>query len=353
MKQGESLIDLASKVQAQLESKKDYIVPTSKMEMRYADERLQLIFNNENETNRLMINNHAHGQIAARLQIPKKYYDRMLEDQPLLLCQNVNTWFNSEVENRMVRTLDGNVRAFLSDGYRRLDNYDLLTKVLPALREMDMQIHSCNLSEANLYLKVIFNELNTTNAKGEKVFSGITLSNSEVGSGSVKIEPMTWVEWCSNGAVWDKSLNKYHTGRRSNVIDDNSYELFSDATKQLTDDAFWNQVLDVVKASMDEVRFNNQIALIDRAIETPMKSKAHDEIKLLQKSAGFTDNDADNILQHLIMGGDLSTWGLSQAVTRAAQDIDLYEEATQMERLGGQILIALDPEWNKVSEFQV
>ena len=36
----------------------------------------------------------------------------------------------------MVRTLDGNARAFLSDRYRRLDNYDLLAHVLPMLREL-------------------------------------------------------------------------------------------------------------------------------------------------------------------------------------------------------------------------
>ncbi|MBL0089244.1 MAG: hypothetical protein IPP44_22195 [Ideonella sp.] len=36
----------------------------------------------------------------------------------------------------MVRTLDGQARAFLSDRYRRLDNYDLCEHVLPMLQRL-------------------------------------------------------------------------------------------------------------------------------------------------------------------------------------------------------------------------
>ena len=36
----------------------------------------------------------------------------------------------------MVRTLDGHARAFLSDRYRRLDNYDLCEHVLPILQRL-------------------------------------------------------------------------------------------------------------------------------------------------------------------------------------------------------------------------
>jgi hypothetical protein len=35
----------------------------------------------------------------------------------------------------MLRTLDGQVRAVLSDRYRRLDNFDLAESVLPILQQ--------------------------------------------------------------------------------------------------------------------------------------------------------------------------------------------------------------------------
>lgn len=73
----------------------------------------------------------AHGQFSDYLGVPKKYYDRMLQEAPDLLCRNLNHWLeNGKNERRLVRTLDGEVRAVLSDRYRLLDNYDFATAVL-------------------------------------------------------------------------------------------------------------------------------------------------------------------------------------------------------------------------------
>ena len=75
----------------------------------------------------------AHRQIADRLNIPYKYYERMRLDYPALLDKNVNGWLLKNPERRMLRTLDGKLRAFLSDRYRRLDNLELVDHVLPVI----------------------------------------------------------------------------------------------------------------------------------------------------------------------------------------------------------------------------
>ena len=41
------------------------------------------------------------------------------------------------------------------------------------------------------------------------------------------------------------------------------------------------------------------------------------------------------MLRHLIEGGDLSAYGLVNAVTHFAQDVDDYDRATEFEALGG------------------
>ncbi|SHK58329.1 hypothetical protein SAMN05216582_10873 [Selenomonas ruminantium] len=52
--------------------------------------------------------------------------------------------------------MDGNVRAFLSDRYRRLDNLELCAAVLPIIKDMKgAVIESCEITDAHLYLKVI------------------------------------------------------------------------------------------------------------------------------------------------------------------------------------------------------
>ena len=60
----------------------------------------------------------------------------MRKEAPEPLATNVNEWFHNKPERRMIRTLDGQARAFLSDRYRRLDNYDLASTVLPILIEI-------------------------------------------------------------------------------------------------------------------------------------------------------------------------------------------------------------------------
>lgn len=63
----------------------------------------------------LDIGDYAHRQIGAYLNIPAKYYSRMLDEYPKLLTENVNGWFSRADAQRMLRVLDGRMRAFVSN----------------------------------------------------------------------------------------------------------------------------------------------------------------------------------------------------------------------------------------------
>ncbi len=57
-----------------------------------------------------------------------------------------------------------------------------------------------------------------------------------------------------------------------------------------------------------------------------------------------------NINKHLIEGGDLSRFGLANAVTRAAQDDEIdYDQASNMERMGGQLIELPQGEWRTLA----
>jgi len=116
MKPGKTLSELAIELERQSETKKDFIASTEVLEMNDLAE----ITLEDNAP--LSVTEHAHTQIAARLDIPAKYYARMRSQAPELLAANVNEWFHQKPERRMLRTLDGHMRAFLSERYRRLDN---------------------------------------------------------------------------------------------------------------------------------------------------------------------------------------------------------------------------------------
>jgi hypothetical protein len=84
----------------------------------------------------------------------------MRAEDPALLAKNVNTWLGKNGdERRMVRTLDKQVRAFMSPKYRPLDNFDLAQTVLPVLIENKVTITSCELTETRMFIKGILETL--------------------------------------------------------------------------------------------------------------------------------------------------------------------------------------------------
>lgn len=78
-----------------------------------------------------------------------------------------------------------------------------------------------------------------------------------------------------------------------------------------------------------------------------LKSEA---VKVLAKKNSLNEFEQGNILRHLIEGADLSKYGLLNAVTRTAQDVDDYDRATDLEALGGNILVLPRSEWKQLAE---
>jgi len=125
------------------------------------------------------INSFAHGQVAEKLSIPKKYYDAM-EAIPGLRTINVNEWLREKQDSKyLVRTLDGTARAFLSDRYRPIDNYDVLSSFLPVIKGMDVKIqpNTLSLTETKMYIPVIFPTLEGEVKKGDAALTRKSLQD--------------------------------------------------------------------------------------------------------------------------------------------------------------------------------
>ena len=69
----------------------------------------------------------------------------------------------------------------MSNRYRRIDNLDIASIVLPVLQDMEgMHFESCQLTESRMYIKVVNTRLEAEVVPGDIVQSGIIISNSEV-----------------------------------------------------------------------------------------------------------------------------------------------------------------------------
>lgn len=362
MKSGKTLVELAQEIERQRETRHDYIATTSKLNMTDTAELGLVQGSVEAPTQDVFgLNDLAHRQLGEHVGVPAKYYDRMRQEAPDLLATNVNRWFSQQPSNRMVRTLDGRVRAFLSDKYRPLENADLAEAVLPALLQLDLQIMSCEITERRLYIKAVDARIQRDIPTGKHMGDGghtifdtvspaIVISNSEVGMGALSVETAIWTRACTNMAIFaQRSMRKYHVGGKHELTD-GLVSLLSERTKRLSDAATWAQVTDVVKGAFDQARFDASITEIKGMEVQKIEGDVVKAVDLAARHFGTSEGEKSSILKHLIAGGDLSRYGLFNAFTRTAEDLGDYDRATDFERMGGQIVELAANDWKRIAE---
>ena len=352
MKTGRSLQELAIELDRQNSAKRDLIVDTGAMRMDEADGGIVLNVGTDDDHESFTINNIAHRQVGAHLKIPAPYYDRMRSEFPSLLTRNVNGWLAKTPDTRrMLRTLDGTARAFLSDRYRRIDNYEVAQTVLPIIGKMpDASIASCDLTDQRLYIKVVDPRVTAEITPGDVVQAGVIITNSEVGLGSVNVSPLIYRLVCSNGMIaQDAGIRKYHVGRLNDTDGDN-YEIYRDETIEADDTAFLMKLEDTVRAAVDQAMLSKLVDKLRETKEARIEAAAVPQVvELTAKEYRITQDEGKGILGHLIEGGDLSLYGLANAVTRHAHDVDSYDRSTELEATGYRIITMAPALWRRIN----
>ena len=344
MKAGfESLTAMAAELERQASAKQDYVLDTREITMLGGSE-LHLP-EGIGEQSVLPL---AHSQIATRLGIPKRYYDRLLAEHTGLLDQNVNTLFREKPERRMIRTLDGKARAFLSDRYRRRDNYELAAAIFPALQEIpDAKILSCAVTDSRMYIKVASPRLQADVKVGDTVQAGVSVENSEVGLGALVVRPLIFRLICLNGMVTEQAVRHRHVGGR--VEADEDFTVYTDETLKLDDAAFFAKVGDTVRAAVNEATFEGIVAQMRGTLDTPEMKNPVQGVEVLANRYTLNEGERDGLLTHLLTAGDLTLYGALNAATRLSQDIEDYDRASALERLGGTMLEMPAKDWREVA----
>ena len=360
MKKGRSLTELAAELERQNDAKRDFVADTRKLELTVLhdpeegtsddhDPTVGLAMHN-GSTTMFDISEHTHTQIGQRLKIPKRYYDHMRAESPELLTTNVNHWFHNKPETRMVRTLDGTARAFMSQRYRCLDNYDFAQVAIETLQGKDVQVKSCEVTDSRLYLQFVTPRIQTEVKRGDVVQAGFVLSNSEIGMGSLRVEPMIYRLVCTNGMIApDHAMKKYHVGRAVGDLGDSVHEMLKDSTRQVTDRAFWMSVRDILEHVTEQTGFEAMARKFVESTEVDINAEPVDIVERTKKAFNLTDREGTKVLTNLLKDGDMTQYGLVNAVTATANGDDVtYDRAIELERLGGTILELPKTDWAKL-----
>ena len=359
MKQGKPLPEVLAELQRQNRMKRDYVAPARAFRLEDNGETFTLS-RNDGSQEKFDTTDLFHRQIGSTLDIPAKYYDQMRKHKPELLAQNVNAWFGDREQNYMIS--DGRTasdvspqnpsvaRALLSDRYRRIDNMEIATDVLPLFAgQADMTVASSAVTSQRLYLKIVNTRLEQEVKPGDVVQAGVVISNSEVGLGAVSVQPLIYRLVCSNGLIaGDVGERRTHIGRAVEAADE-KYNIYSDGTREAEDKLLLMKLRDATKAALEESKFAMIVDKLRDSTDAKITGHVPDVVELTSKAYGLNQCEQESILDYLIAGGDLSLYGLSNAVTRASQDVESYDRATMLENIGWQVVSMSPSQWREIN----
>lgn len=381
MKRGLSLENLLTTVIEQRDSKRDFVANTKESMTMVAAEDMPnkvaivLLKEGSSELERFSITENCHRQIAGRLQIPLKHYFRMLEDYRDLIVNEVNAIFQAEPQTRLLRTMDGKARAFLSDRYRTIDNDEVIEQALPPIVQGDVpsQLLSSNVSENAMHIKVLFTGDNLAQDIGELarpsnhiggqnngssrdiIRPGAIISNSETGHGRLRIDGFFYRDFCFNGCVYGTeeifSYKRNHIGTR--LESNGDFEVFTDETKRKQNELIIAEVTDSISALTNEENVRKMGDSLRDMKDSTVVENAFAAVDQLAKEVDIRDGEKESIISNLLTDGDFTKWGMLNAVTKVANTDDVdYSRACELENIGGQLIDMQMNQWNRIALAQ-
>ena len=357
MKHGKTLTQLAQELERIQSQKRDFSVPVSHLEM---NENGNIAFTHSKDKysaniEQFSLNSWSGNQLAQYSEIPKAYFDKLEKENKPLLAKNVtHAFYKNPKASRLIRTIDGHVRGFLSSKYRMLDGHDLLETILPTLMDSGFEVKSSEITERKLYLKTSTPKIEAEIKQGDVVQYGVMIQTSDVGASSLKIEPYLTRLVCLNGMIMDTSFKKAHLGGSRMELE--VQELLTSETKRLNDQAFFATIRDYLNATMKPEIFEREVNKMREASNAPIKNFDLDQVVELTMQAVNVKGESikKGILHALASGNEgagLTKWGMINSFTRASYTVDEldYDTATELERAGGAILNMNPTQWANVA----
>jgi len=233
----------------------------------------------------------AERQLADKLGIPIKYVDALHEGQHSdLAAHNFTTLLARTDKKLMVRTLDNQVRAVLSNGYRILDNCDVFFAAADELDKAKAFPWHARLWDDGFELLAVSSTLHEAIARDFQKHAGeyhhwtprdsdgdihnaaARIRNSETGCGGLNVDLCMFSRACNNTLVWQKGLAQIHLGRRQ----EEGAIRYAEDTQEAEAHTVWLKLRDTIRAAFDPEKFAEAMdglrGLTTRRIANPEKA---------------------------------------------------------------------------------
>lgn len=286
------------------------------------------------------LHKNALGQLAQRAGIPSAYANELAngaEWQRKLVAGILNEHYHQgEPETRyLLRAVKGEVRGFLSDRFRRLDNRPLVDAFATECDKVGAVPVDGTASDTRVALKAIVPQVYEP-IPGEVLAFGVEWGNSDFGASAHVLRAFMLRVWCLNGATMENALNQIHLGR--GISDD--MEL-SRRTYELDTKTSMSALKDVVRATLAPKKIESMCAAIQaaHANKVEWKNVKGSLAKKLLKGELKAAEDAFESADVYNLPAGNTMWRASNAVSWIAgqKDVDA-DRKLELQRIAGQLV---------------
>jgi len=347
MKKGNEIKNVLNQLKADATVKEDFIVPLKSFDVISTERYPNLLISERIDSSsgiELKMTDHSIGQLCHKLEIGTSYIRKCLPF-PDLVTKNLNHWIeHTKNRNLMVRSVDnsaetntsfGTARAILSDRYKRIDNELVANKTLSMLMDMKAELKYCSYNGDQLNLTATLPNLKGEVQKDDLVTGGVTITNCEIGTSSLRVQPFVYRLVCTNGMVVPEYLGTFlakHVGKKLET---------PEADEQ--DTIVIDRMLENMKALTDPKVFQDILGDMRHAQAQHVQSN---EIVKLAKTNSLSDWERAEIFARLDkVYGDVFTtdrYALGNAITNLANSDDVTDDRARfLQELGGTVMF-----WN-------
>tara|TARA_R110001606_G_scaffold397312_1_gene573439 strand:+ start:960 stop:2096 length:1137 start_codon:yes stop_codon:yes gene_type:complete len=319
-------------------------------------------------------NDVAFGQVLAKADIDSRTGRRLQERYPDVLDLALNRIYTNEPKQVMLRTFEqgvggGELRAFLSDKFKRFDNFDMLNAVVPALAESDArwQIVNASVSEKRMTLRLKSEAITGCGANiGDLMALGLSIGNSETGHGSAALAMLAWTLVCLNGMQTAKKQRSAHL--TSSQAETDVWSVLTQDAKDADNAALSLKLRDVAanyssREAFGEVLDTFRSAAGDTLGAGTTAQAAVDQVgRVLQLTKKETASVLDGLFATMAQPGyagePVSRATLVNAVTAVGNDAALRanridaDDITEWEKRGGRLLNLPSWQWSSIASAQ-
>lgn len=287
---------------------------------------------------------HAVGQIASRAGVPSKYVNDLLgapaEEgwKRELLAHVLREHYSHEKPGTkyLARSVQGQIRGFLSDRYRRLDCRPILDAFLQACMLLHAIPISGTITDTRCALKCVLPWVFEP-VPNEVMLIGVQFGNSDFGAGKVSLRGFIDRLFCTNYATLEDYLATIHLGAQlpeGIEFSQKTYELDTDLTISKVRDTVQGVLgPDAVHRVLGGIKSANEQEVDWRAVSRRL-ANVLTKTETEQVKTAF---DSDDVV---MLPAGATTWRLSNAVSWIANNADVTDERKlELERLAGEIAI--------------